>query len=819
MKSKLFCVTLMTVVFSLQSAAKEGNVKTRVTTSFVVRSTADNSSVVTPARQQTASLFQADDEPAVPKISTGYASMKKAPESNRFFADVVESADQLTTPSSLFDQAPMNYHRPSYNQRVSFERDPPQGPPISLFETEASYVDPPGVRPPGVRPSGRPATSVFNSFRPVTVNREPQPPAPPDDELPLPPAAPVALIQQSDGQLNQVSLTWAQLQAMLTPSTDLNGIINSITSAGSRLPAPVGQTFVTVPQVPGPPAPPVQPGPPVQPSPPAPPSIIQPPSVIQTTTRRPSIGINPIGALGALGQVITNPVGALGSAITNPVGTLGSIFTVGSPPAGGYAPSGPYGQYYGSYSPADSGSQQAAVPAPSYYPQQTFQQQFAPAQAPAGPTIIILTGKTDQQQQQFASAFASNPLPQGPPVPTYGQSSDSFSGFSAPADQAASAPPAPPAVPLPPSPPTILPPAPLPPAPTPPPLPPSPPSASFGAYSIPPADPGFRPSTNTAARNPSTDIIYGSPSAPASPPQRLPSYVIGSSPSFSPQAPASSYSPSFQDPIPSNYGSFQSAPQPIYGSFQSAPPSSYGSFQSAPQPSYGSFQSAPPSSYGNLNSPPSFSPPTFNPPSFSPSFKAPKSKGNFKSKEKFKGKKQSLFDKLKGNDQAVRSPSNTYGPPPEQSNDEPAGDDPLDDDTFPSQPQLSINYDYKYRGPPIMTKDSKGEKGIKKLTKLLYKGIVLLGGLGALTAAPIVPAVLNGRKRRHLSRNSTSLFDSTADGSTEPIPLQLKMALSHYMPPKATITDAECLQKSFCENLLEIDHSPYRDSLLFFYSV
>ena len=98
---------------------------------------------------------------------------------------------------------------------------------------------------------------------------------------------------------------------------------------------------------------------------------------------------------------------------------------------------------------------------------------------------------------------------------------------------------------------------------------------------------------------------------------------------------------------------------------------------------------------------------------------------NFKSKEKFKGKKQSLFDKLKGNDQAVRSPSNTYGPPPEQSNDEPAGDDPLDDDTFPSQPQLSINYDYKYRGPPIMTKDSKGEKGIKKLTKLLLFGWLL----------------------------------------------------------------------------------------------
>ena len=164
------------------------------------------------------------------------------------------------------------------------------------------------------------------------------------------------------------------------------------------------------------------------------------------------------------------------------------------------------------------------------------------------------------------------------------------------------------------------------------------------------------------------------------------------------------------------------------------------------------------------------------------------------------------------------------------------------------QPQLDIQYQYRYSGPPIITR---GEKASKKLKKLFFKGAVLLGGLGAATAAPIVPGVIAGAKRKRRSddllalpsialtpgtdynrhsyeddkqketvaatNETTSLFDSLPFQGA-PIPKALRKELARYMPPADTFSDAECLQKSFCENLVELDDSPFQESFLFFYS-
>ena len=134
-----------------------------------------------------------------------------------------------------------------------------------------------------------------------------------------------------------------------------------------------------------------------------------------------------------------------------------------------------------------------------------------------------------------------------------------------------------------------------------------------------------------------------------------------------------------------------------------------------------------------------------------------------------------------------------------------------------------------------------------------------MGGLGAITAAPIVPGVIGRRKRetRKMKEstaanlalipssdfmqdsyipnpklasesvavkksslymdNSTSLFDSLPFQGA-PIPKKLRKELARYLPPAEAMNDAECLQKSFCENLIELNDSPFQDSFLFFYA-
>lgn len=240
-------------------------------------------------------------------------------------------------------------------------------------------------------------------------------------------------------------------------------------------------------------------------------------------------------------------------------------------------------------------------------------------------------------------------------------------------------------------------------------------------------------------------------------------------------------------------------------------------------------------------------------------------KGN---KAKAKGKEGKGRDKFKskgkGPSNTYDAPSNSYGAPPSynyQPSAPPAADPPAQDEpAFDSlvevlQPQLDIQYQYKYSGPPIM---GRGEKASKKLKKLFYKGAILLGGLGAITAAPIVPGVIGGRKKRETrqrddillanltpstemmqdsyipnpkmkldlltvekviahSDNNSSLFDNLPFQGA-PIPKKLRKELARYLPPAETINDTECLQKSFCENLIELNDSPFQDSFLFFYA-
>ena len=231
-------------------------------------------------------------------------------------------------------------------------------------------------------------------------------------------------------------------------------------------------------------------------------------------------------------------------------------------------------------------------------------------------------------------------------------------------------------------------------------------------------------------------------------------------------------------------------------------------------------------------------------------------KGN---KAKAKGKEGKGKEKFKSKG---KGPSNSYGAPPASYGAPPSYDytpasppaqpqqDPpaFDGAVEVLQPQLDIQYQYRYSGPPIM---SRGEKASKKLKKLFYKGAILLGGLGAITAAPIVPGVVGGaRKKRQsggelaainspglstelikdsylpsrnnnstvaIGNDTTSLFDALPFQGA-PIPKRLRKELARYLPPAETINDAECLQKSFCENLIELEDSPFQDSFLFFYS-
>jgi hypothetical protein len=246
--------------------------------------------------------------------------------------------------------------------------------------------------------------------------------------------------------------------------------------------------------------------------------------------------------------------------------------------------------------------------------------------------------------------------------------------------------------------------------------------------------------------------------------------------------------------------------------------------------------------------------------------KGKEGKGKDKFKSKGKGPSNNSFSAPSN---SYAAPSNSYGAPPSNNyyqppaNDPPANDPPAQDDpVFDTvvevlQPQLDIQYQYKYSGPPIM---GRGEKASKKLKKLFYKGAILLGGLGAITAAPIVPGVIGRRKRDtrqpndaavanlalipstdlmqdsyipnpklesasmavenkslQMGNSSTSLFDSLPFQGA-PIPKKLRKELARYLPTAEAMNDAECLQKSFCENLIELNDSPFQDSFLFFYA-
>ena len=238
------------------------------------------------------------------------------------------------------------------------------------------------------------------------------------------------------------------------------------------------------------------------------------------------------------------------------------------------------------------------------------------------------------------------------------------------------------------------------------------------------------------------------------------------------------------------------------------------------------------------------------PASFRVPFKS--QKGN-----KAKGKEGKGKDKFKGKGKGQSNtygapPQNSYGAPPSYSPPatQPQQDTPQEQPQFDGavevlQPQLDIQYQYRYSGPPIM---SRGEKASKKLKKLFYKGAILLSGLGAITAAPIVPGVIGGKRKKrenqqpeHLAlapstdllqdsypahqkaatnaslRFEDSLFD-VLPFQGAPIPKKLRKELARYLPPAEAMNDAECLQKSFCENLIELDDSPFQDSFLFFYS-
>ncbi len=114
-------------------------------------------------------------------------------------------------------------------------------PVLSLFNTNSQETRPSPPRLPN-------SPDDFGFAPPAPP--EPTAPAPPDQFAPAPPpdqfappAVPISAIVSSDGQFNQVNLNWAQLQAMLTPSTDIGSIISSITSSGqssSLRPRPPG---------------------------------------------------------------------------------------------------------------------------------------------------------------------------------------------------------------------------------------------------------------------------------------------------------------------------------------------------------------------------------------------------------------------------------------------------------------------------------------------------------------------------------------------------------------------------------------------------
>ena len=130
-------------------------------------------------------------------------------------------------------------------------------------------------------------------------------------------------------------------------------------------------------------------------------------------------------------------------------------------------------------------------------------------------------------------------------------------------------------------------------------------------------------------------------------------------------------------------------------------------------------------------------------------------------------------------------------------------------------------------GPPILDKKGRSGKGIKGL---FLKGAVILGAMGGtLTAAPIVPSIIGRKKRdnsafpsaRMLNVSYHQLDDSLFDSlpyQGAPVPKSLWKELERYMPPPDAMGDAECIQKSFCENLVQLNHSPFQESLLFFYS-
>ena len=134
--------------------------------------------------------------PALPSTSYGWPATTKRPQSPSLF-DAVSNSDDSKYPvvasAANFEPSP-----PS----IPLQLNPPAAPP--------AYIGSPS---PPAPPFAPPLSS------------------PPGDPGPV--ASPT-LYAQSEGDYNQVHLTWAQLHASLTPSTDTAGIISSITNSGNN---------------------------------------------------------------------------------------------------------------------------------------------------------------------------------------------------------------------------------------------------------------------------------------------------------------------------------------------------------------------------------------------------------------------------------------------------------------------------------------------------------------------------------------------------------------------------------------------------------
>ena len=830
-----------------ESAVGDNNKHIKLSSSFVV-SKPENDKILTVSsfikEDDPKSLFNSEQKdvninqsPVVKVLPTLIVNNGAAPVYQRYHQlpkvkNNIDRSDQRPASASLFDLE-SNYSDDQL-QTADVIRNP------SVFE---SYQEVPS------RPSNPSLfDATFNNPQEETrFNIDPSPPAPPFSQF------------NSDKQ-NTITFNSAQLQAMLHPSVDIASILSALNHGSNPSvyrPAPPAPPVVPVgPPAPpvfpvGPPAPPVVPvGPPAPPLPPAPPVVPvgppapplppappvtpvgppAPPNVIKPTPPSPGAIIGTLTSIvpGVTGLVtgVTGLVPGLSGLVPGLSGLTSLAGLTGLPGITNLLPWPNKVSSAAAPSPLENPAPPAPPPSPAGvyggYPSYGAPAQNIPeAQGtPAGPTYIIITGLPSQPE--YSGNVASQNTPSGPP--SYGGSFN----------------------------------------------PPSSAPSYNGGFNQPSNLPSYVQglSFNVPSRSPSYSESF-------SPPLNPPSYVEQLNPpanpafydgQFNSQSNPSSYSTSFNPPQdPPSYG-VQSNPQMYGASF--TPPSNPPSYSG--QLTYAVPLNPPsnPPSYSAPLSPPSnpsylydsyaptavLSPPpsTYSVPQRTAQVRRPltqassrdKSKSN---KAKSKGKGNSPLNPFRSNSYRLppASPPSTYGAPPANPPstygappaDPPSTygappaeqDEPQSDSVFENQPQLDIKYDYRYSGPPIV---AKGDKASKKFKKLIMKGVIMLG---ALTAAPIVPAVITGKRKRDLTLNSTaahklssaimteqrsdlSLFDSLPYQGA-PIPEELRQELAHYMPDKDTITDSECLQKSFCENLIEINDSPYKESLLFFYAV